>query len=246
MECYNCGAELTKEDFCPDCGIDVSVYKKIIRTANLCYNEGLARASIRDLTGAAEYLKACLRYNKNHKEARNLLGLIYFEMGETVEALSQWVISKNLHPRDNIAARYLDEVQKNPAKLETVNLTIKKYNQALTYCRQNSCDLAVIQLKKVLSLNPKLVKGHQLLALLYIQDKKYDLAKKELRLAGKVDANNLTTLRYLKEIANHAHVETEPGQKRQRKKKKCGHTRAEMIRSFSQRSLRITRRPRRS
>ena len=148
MECYNCGAELTKEDFCPDCGIDVSVYKKIIRTANLCYNEGLARASIRDLTGAAEYLKACLRYNKNHKEARNLLGLIYFEMGETVEALSQWVISKNLHPRDNIAARYLDEVQKNPAKLEAVNLTIKKYNQALTYCRQNSCDLAVIQLKK--------------------------------------------------------------------------------------------------
>ena len=165
MECYNCGAELTKEDFCPDCGIDVSVYKKIIRTANLCYNEGLARAFIRDLTGAAEYLKACLRYNKNHKEARNLLGLIYFEMGETVEALSQWVISKNLHPRDNIAARYLDEVQKNPAKLEAVNLTIKKYNQALTYCRQNSCDLAVIQLKKVLSLNPKLVKGHQLLAL---------------------------------------------------------------------------------
>ena len=118
MECYNCGAELTKEDFCPDCGIDVSVYKKIIRTANLCYNEGLARASIRDLTGAAECLKACLRYNKNHKEARNLLGLIYFEMGETVEALSQWVISKNLHPRDDIAARYLDEVQKNPAKLE--------------------------------------------------------------------------------------------------------------------------------
>lgn len=219
MECYNCGAELTKEDFCPDCGIDVSVYKKIIRTANLCYNEGLARASIRDLTGAAEYLKACLRYNKNHKEARNLLGLIYFEMGETVEALSQWVISKNLHPRDNIVARYLDEVQKNPAKLETVNLTIKKYNQALTYCRQNSCDLAVIQLKKVLSLNPKLVKGHQLLALLYIQDKKYDLAKKELHLAGKVDANNLTTLRYLKEIANHAHVETEPAKKAEKKEK---------------------------
>ena len=219
MECYNCGAELTKDDFCPDCGIDVSVYKKIIQTANLCYNEGLARAAIRDLSGAAEYLKTCLRYNKNHKEARNLLGLIYFEMGETVEALSQWVISKNLHPRDNIASRYLDEVQKNPAKLEAVNLTIKKYNQALTYCRQNSCDLAVIQLKKVLSLNPKLVKGHQLLALLYIQDKKYDLAKKELRLAGKIDANNLTTLRYLKEINSHIHAEPETVKKPEKRER---------------------------
>ena len=35
----------------------------------------------------------------------------------------------------------------------------------MLYCRQNSTDLAIIQLKKVLSLNPKLVKGHQLLAL---------------------------------------------------------------------------------
>lgn len=219
MECYNCGAELTKDDFCPDCGIDVSVYKVIVRTANAYYNEGLSRASIRDLTGAAEYLRACLRYNKNHTEARNLLGLIYFEMGETVEALSQWVISKSLQPRDNIAGKYLDEVQKNPAKLEAVNLTIKKYNQALLYCKQNSCDLAVIQLKKVLSLNPKLVKGHQLLALLYIQDGKYDLAKKELRLAGKIDSNNVTTLRYLKEINRQAHTEPASAKKTEKKER---------------------------
>lgn len=220
MECYNCGAELTKDDFCPDCGIDVSVYKVIVRTANAYYNEGLSRASIRDLTGAAEYLRASLRYNKNHTEARNLLGLIYFEMGETVEALSQWVISKSLQPRDNIAGKYLDEVQKNPAKLEAVNLTIKKYNQALLYCRQNSCDLAVIQLKKVLSLNPKLVKGHQLLALLYIQDGKYDLAKRELQLVGKIDANNVTTLRYLKEISAKEYTEPVAAKKTEKKVEK--------------------------
>jgi tetratricopeptide (TPR) repeat protein len=60
--------------------------------------------------------------------------------------------------------------------------------------------LAIIQLKKVLSLNQRLVKGHQLLALLYLQEEKYDLAKKSLRNAGKIDANNTTTLRYLKEV----------------------------------------------
>ena len=68
------------------------------------------------------------------------------------------------------------------------------------YCKQDSRDLAIIQLKKVLSLNPKLVKAHQLLALLYLQDNKLELAKKTLRNAGKIDTNNTTTLRYLREV----------------------------------------------
>jgi TolA-binding protein len=38
------------------------------------------------------------------------------------------------------------------------------------------------------------------LALLYIQDGKYELAKKTLREAGKIDTDNTTTLRYLKEV----------------------------------------------
>jgi TolA-binding protein len=64
----------------------------------------------------------------------------------------------------------------------------------------------------VLSLNPKLVRGHQLLALLYIKEGKYDLAKKSLRNAGKIDANNTITLRYLKE-ANAGIRENNPGKK---------------------------------
>ena len=39
-----------------------------------------------------------------------------------------------------------------------------------------------------------------MLALLYMQEQKYDLAKKALRNAGKIDADNTTTLRYLKEV----------------------------------------------
>jgi tetratricopeptide (TPR) repeat protein len=145
-------------------------------------------------------------------DARNLIGLIYFEMGEVVAALTEWVISKNYQPKDNIASRYLDEIQNNQGRLDTINQTIKKYNQALLYCQQDSRDLAIIQLKKVLSLNPKLVRGHQLLALLYIQEQKYDQAKKSLRNAGKIDANNTVTLRYLKE-ANLGIRESNPNRK---------------------------------
>lgn len=212
MECYNCGAKLGKADVCPNCGINVRIYKKIIMASNAYYNDGLEKAGVRNLSGAIESLKASLRFNKMNIDARNLLGLIYFEMGEVVAALTEWVISKNYQSGDNAASRYLEEIQNNPSRLETINQTIKKYNQALLYCRQDSRDLAIIQLKKVLSLNPKLVRGHQLLALLYIQEQKYDLAKKALRNAGKIDADNTTTLRYLKE-ANAGLRENNPGKK---------------------------------
>ena len=61
----------------------------------------------RDLTGAAESLKTSVMIHKNNIEARNLLGLVYCEMGEVVEALSQWVISKNLQPDNNPAGSYI-------------------------------------------------------------------------------------------------------------------------------------------
>ncbi len=200
MECYNCGADIGKRDICPNCGTDVKLYKKIRMASNAYYNDALEKAGVRNLSGAIESLKISLRFNKLNINARNLLGLVYFEMGEVVAALTEWVISKNYQPKGNIASRYLGEIQSNSTRLETINQTIKKYNQALLYCRQDSRDLAIIQLKKVLSLNPKLVRGHQLLALLYMQEQKYDLAKKALRNAGKIDADNTTTLRYLKEV----------------------------------------------
>lgn len=212
MECFNCGAKLGRENVCPNCGTNVRIYKKIIMASNAYYNDALEKAEVRDLSGAIESLKASLRFNKMNIDARNLLGLIYFEMGEVVAALTEWVISKNYQPGSNAASRYLDEIQNNQSRLDTINQTIKKYNQALLYCRQDSRDLAIIQLKKVLSLNPRLVRGHQLLALLYIQEQKYDLAKKSLRNAGKIDTNNITTLRYLKE-ANAGLRENNPNKK---------------------------------
>lgn len=200
MICYQCGCNLSEHDFCTNCGADVALYKKIIYISNRFYNEGLERANVRDLTGAITSLRQSLKFNKNNVEARNLLGLVYFETGEVVAALSEWVISKNLRPRKNIADDYIDMIQTNQNRLDIINQTIKKYNQALTYCNQDSLDLAVIQLKKVLSLNPKFIRAHQLLALLYINSEEWEKAKRELTKCLEIDTNNIATLRYLKEV----------------------------------------------
>ncbi len=200
MFCYNCGCQLSEHGFCTACGADVSLYKKIIAMSNRFYNDGLEKAGVRDLTGAINSLRQSLKFNKNNIEARNLLGLVYFETGEVVAALSEWVISKNMRPEKNIADDYINMLQSNASRLDAINQTIKKYNQALVYCNQDSKDLAMIQLKKVLSLNPKFIRAHQLLALLYMDTEQWDKAERELRKCMDIDRNNTQTLRYLKEV----------------------------------------------
>lgn len=212
MICYHCGCNLTEHDFCTNCGVDVSSYKVVVSASNIYYNEGLEKARVRDLSGAIASLRQCLKLNKNHVDARNLLGLVYFEMGESVQALNEWVISKNLRAKKNIADEYLKLIQNNPGKLDALNSTIKKYNQALNYCYQNSQDMAVIQLKKVLSMNPKYVQAHQLLALLYLQQEEFEKAVKELEKVLRIDTNNTRALRYLQEIG-HGLEETDKGAK---------------------------------
>ena len=56
------------------------------------------------------------------------------------------------------------------------------------------------ELKKVLSNNPKLIKGYHLLALLYMQEGEYEKARKRLKAAARIDKTNTTTLRFLREI----------------------------------------------
>lgn len=89
-----------------------------------------------------------LEFNKKNTNARNLLGLIYYEMGETVAALSEWVLSKYLQADDNAADYYINTIQKNQTALDATNQTIKKYNSALAAAQAGNDDLAIIQLKK--------------------------------------------------------------------------------------------------
>jgi len=200
MKCFNCGADLKDTDYCNNCGADVKLYRRMLRLSNAYYNEGLEKAKVRDLSGAIVSLRQSLKINKRNTDARNILGLVYFEMGEVIDALSQWIISRSFQSQDNLADDYIEAVQKNPARLETINTTIRKYNQSLVYCGQGSYDLAIIQLKKVLSINMNLLKGHQLLALLYMKNRNYGKARAELKRVLAIDSTNTKALLYMKEL----------------------------------------------
>ena len=139
--------------------------KRNHQIANSYYNLGLEKAQIRDLSGAAECLKKSLHFNKYQTDARNLLGLIYYEMGEVADAIVQWVISLNLQPEDNRCDYYLDEIQRKPGRLEMASQTVKKYNQALWYAQTEAYDLAILQRAAAVEENDPYVKAQLLLAL---------------------------------------------------------------------------------
>ena len=44
MQCFKCGAQLGAEQTCPNCGMNVKMYKKLIAISNYLYNVGLERA----------------------------------------------------------------------------------------------------------------------------------------------------------------------------------------------------------
>lgn len=210
MNCVNCGAFLTDTDldYCPNCGYNVLIQKKVDYLSKSLYNQGLEKASIRDLSGAIACLKQSLIYDKKNIKARNLLGLVYFETGEVVAALSEWVISKNLQPSRNLATEYIDILQANSNKLRGINETIKKYNHALLLCREGHDDMAAIQLRKILVQNPKLIKGYHLLALIQMKNGEWNRARKILRKAARIDKTNTTTLRFLREVDEQTGVPT--------------------------------------
>lgn len=171
--------------------------KKNRQIANAYYNMGLAKANQRDLTGAIAALKRSLRFDKYQTDSRNLLGLIYNEIGEVGAALTQWVISLNLQEQDNLAEEYLHKVHAARGYLEVADQAAKKYNQALAYAQNENEDLAVLLLMRMLEELPNYVKAQELLALLYIHHEDYIKAGRCLYQALKVDRYNPTAQRFM-------------------------------------------------
>ncbi|MCR5685804.1 MAG: tetratricopeptide repeat protein [Lachnospiraceae bacterium] len=205
MNCPKCGAPVpSKKQYCDVCGAELTVYRRILRLSNYYYNCGLEKAKVRNLSGAITDLKRSLEINKKNINARNLLGLVLFETGEVVAALSEWVISKNFKDDDNDADYFLSKVQDNSVELDSMNQAIRKYNQALESVREYSdarnADMAIVQLKKAVSMNPRMLKALQLLALLYIREGDYEKAMKVLEQARNIDVSNPMTLRYIAHI----------------------------------------------
>ncbi len=172
------------------------------KIANAYYNVGLQRAQLNDLTGAAGYLKEALHYDKFCTDARNLLGLIFYEMGETADALVQWIISYNFDPdpKTNRADHFLEEIQRKQSVIENDSNLVKRFNQALHIAQNGGEDFAIIELRDITKKKPNFVKAQLLLAVLYMQGGENLKAGRALLEVLKIDHNNPQAMVLMEEV----------------------------------------------
>lgn len=180
MKCPSCKM-LTKETaHCSNCGVDLLLYDKVHMMAARLYNEGLAKAQGRCLSGAIDSLTMCIRLQKDHIDALNLMGLIYWEIGEIGQAIKHWVASLSYQEKDNLANEYLETVQSQPSLLTRYSDTMILFNKSLEYIAQGSGDIAIISLRKAIAQNPNYLEAKALVSLYYITKKQEDKAARLL------------------------------------------------------------------
>jgi tetratricopeptide (TPR) repeat protein len=167
-----------------------------VRISDRLHNQGLEALRNGDLCRGIQALTKSVAINKNNVPSRNLLGLALFEVGHVGEAIKHWVISQSLLQEDNAAVKYLDTTSKNARQLEKLNDATDMYNQALSHIKQKSEDLAIIQLKKAIDINPKFVDAGNLLTLCYMITNDKTLANSTVEKVLAVDALNSIALNY--------------------------------------------------
>ena len=166
------------------------------KISNAYYNLALDKLEGNHLSDASLLLKKSLLFNKKNSDSRNLLGLIFYREGEVVDALSQWVINKNLNKNDQLSSYFLNKVQ-NDEKTKDMLEAIKVYNNALDDINDERNDLAMHHLYKALELNPNHMKSLLLLSLLLLDIKDHIKAGSYLLKAQKLDASHDLANKYM-------------------------------------------------
>lgn len=184
------------------------------KISSLYFDLAIDRVEENDMYMAAFFLKKSLIYNKKNIDSRNLLGLIYYKLGDIVEALVQWIISKSYRERDNLATVYMNEVQNDNTTQDKYN-AIKLYNLALDNIHIGRNDLAMMQLIKGLNLNPNHFKSLALLSLLQLNIKDYIKAGSNLLRAQKLDSGNFQ----VNKLMNYTMANTKKSEVKEKKLK---------------------------
>lgn len=199
--CPACGKEIIMQATCPQCNFNIEIFEKAKRISIYLYNKGLDEYNSGCVLDSIATLEKSLNFYKNNVVARNLLGLIYYSIGEISEAVKEWVISTSIKKEDNTASKYLADVEKCKDETKTLNDAIKIYNEALKYAKQGNDDIAIIRLQKATSLSPDFLKANILLMLLYAkEDATKDKAKIILDKIKNIDKKSKIIRLYSKEV----------------------------------------------
>lgn len=213
-KCPCCGSQLIENNTCMTCNRNLKWLRDIAKKSEKAYTLGYQYAKTRNLSMSKAMLLRAVAFNKHNIQARNLLGLVLFELGDIGEALKHWIVSQSIKKEDNLAVTYIKKVQNEPEKLENYKEALVLYNKSLRYLAQDNGDIAVIGLKKAANLLPNFVEAKNLLAACYIHQNQLEKALEQVKQVLQIDIENTRALTYLKEISSIEISETKPSNQR--------------------------------
>ena len=189
MNCPNCQSDVNDCVICPECGVDIILYKHSLVISDRLYNQGLRYLKSGDMTHGIKNLTRCIIINKEHVAARNLLGLALFEIGYIGDAIKHWLISQKIMSENNPAIRYIEMTEKMP-ELEDFDEAITRYNRALEFLKDRDDTAAVTQLKAAVEFNPRFVDALNMLTLCYLIKNNIEAAMPLIERVLKIDPMN--------------------------------------------------------
>ena len=109
VKCPYCNHEVEALQYCEICAKKIDWIIGFYEKSQYYYNKGYGHAVLRELSLAIPNLEKAIYYNKYNIQAKNLLGLIYFEIGQVSLALKSWILSEALCKEDNLASTYIEK-----------------------------------------------------------------------------------------------------------------------------------------
>lgn len=202
MKCSYCSYELGNSDYCTNCGKNNGLLNDLNELSSICYNDALDLINQNHISKAIDLLHKAIQINSKNLDAVNLLGLCYFKIGKYTDALNEWIYSVNISKDNNIATKYINDIDKGN-HIKEIRQAIEIYNKSIDFIQENNEKYAILQLKKAIKIMPDMIDAHLLLTVLFIQARNYNDAYKSVKKALYLDSANKDALRYLSEIERH-------------------------------------------
>ncbi|MCL1925439.1 MAG: tetratricopeptide repeat protein [Defluviitaleaceae bacterium] len=205
MNCPNCRERNEEIKVCKNCGINIPIFLRSLKISARFYNRALIKSRSFEFYEAITLLENSIKFDKKNINARNLLGLLYFEVGLVGDALKQWILSQKMNKKDNLATFYLEKAQSEASYLQVQDNAIKVYNKAIFHIQDGDLIAGIEYLHEAINLNPKFIEALNLLSLIYIQKK--ENASEYIGKVLSLDKTNKTALLYEKYMRPHIRKE---------------------------------------
>jgi tetratricopeptide (TPR) repeat protein len=131
--------------------------------------------------------------------------------------------------------------ERNPDMSDNIKNSIILYNKALEKFRVGSEDIAIIELRKAISLNPDFYEAFNLLGVFYIYTKEYDNAVQVFKKVIDAEKNSMIALNYLKKIDSSYEPQVKKRVKEKKEKNKAAKSRGNTVKSEEKSPLSLNR-----